>query len=886
LVRPAVLVLACLLACAPRPLPDEPIFSPRSFPQADHQLLSGLRVVVQEDHSAPLVTVAAIYGAGATSDPEEAGGLAHLVEHLTFRARSGGPDRFERLRLAGATYNAFTEADTTLYYAVGYRDALEELLETEISRLVAPLEGVTAEDLRVDRRVVLNERRQKQGGTVGPPVLGLIQARLFPASHPLGRPVMGNETSLARTTLPLAQAFVAQHYRPENCILVVSGDVRPGQVEALMKSWPAAAVASADGRPVPHRPPLAATRRPPPTVAPLTGLFETTGPVQSRQLYLAWSLPGATPDTEARLRTIVTALELVALEHKARVQLVPFAEGSILMVSRALERQDDPVSIRHRIVEALVSDETVKLVMGATPRLRSRARVAMMRELADPVTSALTLTRHLAATGRLSFYRDTLAQMRAVTVDAVAKTMRASLRRERVASLLVEPEGVTIGEGSNDVEAHDLSRSEDASLTGMGPEDVLRVARPPGLGGLPRLTLRNGLQVTMIERPAAPLARVDLLIPGGSATEVPYASLVSDVSTNGCRQAVSLGDVGGSARSGHGKFASVVSVVVPDGNLVNGLAAAADEARCRELDPLRFQAYKQALRRMHGSESAEEKASRALWEALYPGHPYGRSAEDAEALARVELEQAQAYLEAHFQPRGAVGVVVSALPAPALRPLLEEFLGGWSAAPGAAPRRPLLPPPIPRGRVIRLFADTYRSQVRLTVGCRLPVDAAALPALDVIERVVAEQANELRQAWGATYGVDADVSFFPGSAHLTLEGAVETKQVGSAVARLLALLSANAVEGPDLRTLTLARWEVARSFNLRFATGDGVADALLFAAQQGWSPAEWDRYPARLATVAPDRVQLLMKSCAGHEVVTLVGHVPTIAAQLEASGVE
>jgi hypothetical protein len=189
-------------------------------------------------------------------------------------------------------------------------------------------------------------------------------------------------------------------------------------------------------------------------------------------------------------------------------------------------------------------------------------------------------------------------------------------------------------------------------------------------------------------------------------------------------------------------------------------------------------------------------------------------------------------------------------------------------------------------RVIRLFAATRRSQVHLHLGCRLPVDANALPALDVVQRVVDAQSNELREAWGATYGLDVDLGFFPGSAHLTIEGDVDTNQAGNALARLLALLAGDASKGPDPTAFTVARWEVARSFNRRFATTNGIAGALIFATQQGWSPAEWDHYPARLAALDAARVQLLMKTCAGREVVTLTGDVPTLTEQLRAAGLK
>src|SRR5205814_9222766 len=150
---------------------------------------------------------------------------------------------------------------------------------------------------------------------------------------------------------------------------------------------------------------------------------------------------------------------------------------------------------------------------------------------------------------------------------------------------------------ATDLEAHELARSEHTSVAGMTAADILRVARSPGLAALPRFTLANGLQVVAIERPTAALARIELLLPGGSANEVPYADLLSDISEEGCRELEPLREVGGTSRVSHGRFASRLSLVVPDGNVVNGLAALADEARCHHIPYGIFYAVQEALRR-------------------------------------------------------------------------------------------------------------------------------------------------------------------------------------------------------------------------------------------------------------------------------------------------
>jgi zinc protease len=86
--RLAPFIAAChLLGCAAAELPDKPMPKPYELSQMDFPLKSGMRVLVQEDHSAPVVAVVVTFNVGSTSDPKGEEGLAHFVEHLAFRTK-------------------------------------------------------------------------------------------------------------------------------------------------------------------------------------------------------------------------------------------------------------------------------------------------------------------------------------------------------------------------------------------------------------------------------------------------------------------------------------------------------------------------------------------------------------------------------------------------------------------------------------------------------------------------------------------------------------------------------------------------------------------------------------------------------------------------------
>src|SRR4029450_11820410 len=116
---------------------------------------------------------------------------------------------------------------------------------------------------------------------------------------------------------------------------------------------------------------------------------------------------------------------------------------------------------------------------------------------------------------------------------------------------------------------------------------------------------------------------VDLFIPGGRANETPYADLFVRMSGSGGTPMGPIDKVGGISGLHQSPVATHLMAVVPDGNVVNGLAEVADEARCREISSSLFVAIKKALARPRDeADQSEDLAARTLLQGLYPGHPY------------------------------------------------------------------------------------------------------------------------------------------------------------------------------------------------------------------------------------------------------------------------
>lgn len=212
-----------------------PVFIRASLASQRFSLANGLDVVLHPDPSFRSVAVNVRYEVGSKHDPRGRSGLAHLVEHLTFRAK---PDRaldaFSLLEQSGsATHNATTWTDATCYFESVPSEELPTALFVEAARMARPLDGVDDAAFAAERAVVLNERRQRIDNVPYANLEPLAKYVLL-EHEPYGTPTVGFADELQRLRLVDAERFVATYYRPNNATLVVAGGFEPRRAAALI----------------------------------------------------------------------------------------------------------------------------------------------------------------------------------------------------------------------------------------------------------------------------------------------------------------------------------------------------------------------------------------------------------------------------------------------------------------------------------------------------------------------------------------------------------------------------------------------------------------------------------------------------------------------------
>ncbi len=199
-------------------------------------LENGLKVILHQDTSDPVVAVALTAHVGSAREKEGRTGFAHLFEHLLFleseNLGKGGLDKLSA-RIGGSGANGSTSRDRTNYFQTVPKDALEKMIWAEADKLGFFINTVTEPVLAKEKQVVKNEKRQGVDNRPYGHTFYVVDRNLYPEEHPYNWQVIGSLEDLQNATLQDVKDFYNQWYVPNNVILTISGDFD----KARAKEW-------------------------------------------------------------------------------------------------------------------------------------------------------------------------------------------------------------------------------------------------------------------------------------------------------------------------------------------------------------------------------------------------------------------------------------------------------------------------------------------------------------------------------------------------------------------------------------------------------------------------------------------------------------------------
>ena len=218
----------------------------------DVTLDNGLRVIVKEDHRAPVMVSQVWYRAGSIDEFNGTTGVAHVLEHMMFKGTRDVPagEFSKRIAAAGGRENAFTSRDHTAYFQQMQKDRLELSMQLEADRMANLL--ISDDAFAKEIQVVMEERRMRTDDNPQAVVYERLMASAY-QQHPYRRPIIGWMNDLENLSAQDARDWYARWYAPNNATLVVAGDVKADAVVALARRY----FGALPVRPLPLRKPQA-----------------------------------------------------------------------------------------------------------------------------------------------------------------------------------------------------------------------------------------------------------------------------------------------------------------------------------------------------------------------------------------------------------------------------------------------------------------------------------------------------------------------------------------------------------------------------------------------------------------------------------------------------
>ncbi len=196
---------------------------------------NGLKVIIHEDQSTPMIAVNIVYNVGSRNEDPDKTGFAHLFEHLMFGGSANIPDFDGPIQEAGGENNAFTNSDLTNFYELVPAQNVETALWLESDRMMQL--RFSKKTLNTQKKVVIEEFKET---CLSEPYGDMWHhlSKLAYQNHPYHWPTIGKEMKhISDATLDQVEEFFYQYYRPDNAVLVMAGRISPEYGYQLAQKW-------------------------------------------------------------------------------------------------------------------------------------------------------------------------------------------------------------------------------------------------------------------------------------------------------------------------------------------------------------------------------------------------------------------------------------------------------------------------------------------------------------------------------------------------------------------------------------------------------------------------------------------------------------------------
>lgn len=764
----------------------------------EYRLPNGMRVILHEDKSTPIVAVNVWYHVGSKNEVVGRTGFAHLFEHMMFQgSKNYNDDYFKPLQEVGATINGSTTNDRTNYFQALPSNFLELALFMEADRMGGLLEAMTQEKLDNQRDVVKNERRQRVDNQPYGTSFEKIGELMYPKGHPYNWSVIGSLADLSAASMDDVKAFFRQYYVPSNASLVIAGDFDNGKA----KQWVAkyfGGLGKGGSVPRPNAPQ-------PKLEAEIRETVEDS--VQLPRVYMVWhTTPQGTKDEPALdilsailssgrgsrfQNTIVFGKQLAqdaSAFNYAREIAGQFIIQATARPGKTLEELEKELLAEIEKIknEPPSADEIARAVNGAEAQTVFGLQTVLGK--ADQMNSNAIFF------GKPDLFQQQLDEYRAVTPADVQRVAKAYLsdkklvlsyvpRKERAASQA----GGAVNQPTSAAPKKEGDKKDySANLPKGGPDPKLT------LPAIRKTKLSNGLNVWIVNQSELPIVSMNMVLNTGAtvdpADRAGLAGFTAQLLDDGTktRSAVDISNqlqaIGANLGSSANWDSANVSLQTLTKNLDTALGIYSDVITNpsfpeTELNTLKMRSLVGLRQRRDNPNAISNVAYNAL---LYgKNHPYGRSItgdqSSIQAMNRTEIEK---FYQTFYRPNNASLIVVGDVDEKTLVPKLEKAFSEWK--PADVPKMSVPAAPNFNAPGIYIIDRPGSAQSVVTIGqIGVPRDNPDYYPLLVMNSILGGQFSarvnmNLREEKGYTYGARTSWGFRRGAGPFEASADVQT----------------------------------------------------------------------------------------------------------------
>lgn len=412
------------------------------IPIEQFALENGLRVVLSEDHSVPVVSVSVYYDVGSRNEREGRTGFAHLFEHMMFQGSENVPKagHFQYIFNNGGTMNGTTSSERTNYYETLPANQLPLALWLESDRMHSL--KVTQENLDNQRDAVKEEKRLNYDNRPYSNAFLRLNEMIYrnPAN---AHSTIGSMEDLDAATIEDIREFFRIYYAPNNAVLTITGDFDSGQARALVEKY----FASIDSQPTPPRADVAE----PEGVAAREETYRDQF-AQLPAIMLGWKAPVR---RTADFYALSLGSDLLFDGDSSRMyQRLVKDEESVVAIQGGVGERRGPSSLyvfaipkpghSTKEIRATIDEEIERLATeGPTPEEMEKLRNTLLNDTARSRQSTLYRAQRLAEytlyDGDPNLLNTELARYLAITPDEIKRAVSRFLLTDDLAVMEVVP---------------------------------------------------------------------------------------------------------------------------------------------------------------------------------------------------------------------------------------------------------------------------------------------------------------------------------------------------------------------------------------------------------------------------------------------------------------